>query len=57
MEYYDKKSTQENLYNTFCNDVLGRKGEIITFLRIIDIIDDNYTISLDAPWGSGKLSS
>lgn len=54
MEYYDRKPTQENLYNTFCNDVLGRKREIVTFLKIIDIIDDNYTISLDAPWGSGK---
>lgn len=54
MEYYDKKATNENLVEAFDKDLLGRKAEMVTFLRILDKVGDNYTISLDAPWGSGK---
>ena len=54
MDYYDIKPTEENLVKEFDNDVLGRKAEMISLIRILDAVDDNYTISLDAPWGAGK---
>lgn len=54
MDYYDIKPTEENLVKEFDNDVLGRKAEMISIIRILDAVDDNYTISLDAPWGAGK---
>lgn len=46
--------TFENIKNSFLKDNIGRNNDLVGFVCIIDSIENNYTISLDSAWGSGK---
>lgn len=45
---------EENIVKTLEKDVLNRKPQLIKLISLLNVIDDNYTISLDGSWGVGK---
>lgn len=50
----DLEPTRELVDNALTDDIAGRKGELIEFVRLIDSIEGNFSIFLDGEWGSGK---
>lgn len=57
MEYFDEKPEAKALSDTFISDnddILGRRKEMKSFLEILDVPEENFTICLDGAWGSGK---
>ena len=54
MKSLELKPTKENLLNMFLQDSIGRNEEIFYFIDLLNSINTNYAISLDAQWGSGK---
>ena len=45
---------EENIIKTFDLDVLNRKPQLYKLIRLLNVIEDNYTISIDGAWGVGK---
>ena len=54
MNIYDLSPTFENIKATLKNDKIRRRGYLINFLKLLDSLTTNTTISLDGEWGSGK---
>ena len=54
MKKHDLQPTDENIRSTFYNDSIGRNKELVNFIKIIDSINESYSIALDSYWGSGK---
>ncbi len=54
MKKQDLQPTDDNIRSTFCKDSIGRNKELVNFIKIIDSIDESYSIALDSYWGSGK---
>lgn len=44
----------ENIELTLKNDSLTRKPELIRLIKLLNVLDKNYTISIDGRWGVGK---
>lgn len=54
MKKQDLQPTDDNIRNTFYKDSIGRNKDLVYFIKIIDSIDESYSIALDSYWGSGK---
>lgn len=54
MEFYELKSTQDNLCTTYLEDTIGRNQDIKLFAKMLDSLSDSCSIALDGSWGSGK---
>ena len=54
MKKLDLQPTENNLRDCFIKNTIGRNKDILNFIRILDAIDENYSIALDSYWGSGK---
>lgn len=54
MKKCDLQPTTDNIRKTFINDSIGRNKDLVNFIKIIDSIEESYSISLDSYWGSGK---
>lgn len=54
MEFYDLTPTNENVYQTFIDDKIGRNPKVFKFISLINRINSSCSISLDGSWGSGK---
>ena len=54
MEFYDLTPTNENVYQTFFDDKIGRNPKVFKFISLINRINSSCSISLDGSWGSGK---
>lgn len=54
MKKHDLQPTDDNIRNTFIKDSIGRNSELLSFIRMINSIDESYSIALDSYWGSGK---
>ena len=54
MEFYDLVPTNENVYQTFVDDKIGRNPKVFKFISLINRIGSSCSISLDGSWGSGK---
>ncbi|MCB6343615.1 KAP family P-loop NTPase fold protein [Enterocloster lavalensis] len=54
MKKYELSATYENIVETLRCDSILRNEELRDFIHIIDRIDGNTNISLDAMWGNGK---
>lgn len=54
MKKHDLQPTDDNIRSTFYNDSIGRNKDLVNFIKIIDSIDESYSIALDSYWGSGK---
>ena len=46
--------SETNIRDCFYKDSIGRNHDIFSFIRILNAIDDNFSIALDSYWGSGK---
>lgn len=54
MKRFELKANEENVKLTMRNNWIGRNAEIKNFLQLLDCLEDNTSIALDAEWGSGK---
>lgn len=54
MKSYELKPTDENLIDTYASDSIGRNSDLHKFLDILDSINENCSIAVDAQWGQGK---
>lgn len=54
MKFYDLAPTNENVYQTFLDDKIGRNSKVFKFISLINRIETSCSISLDSSWGSGK---
>lgn len=54
MRKHDLQPTPDNIRNTFIRDSIGRNKDLDNFIKIINSIDESYSIALDSYWGSGK---
>ncbi len=54
MKKHDLQPTDDNIRSTFYKDSIGRNKDLVNFIKIIDSIDESYSIALDSYWGSGK---
>ena len=48
------EATDENILNSIKYDQLQRSSDVKNFLAMVDTIDYNAFISIDAAWGDGK---
>ena len=48
------EATDKNVLQTIENDKLQRTNDIISFVNILESIDYNAFVSIDAGWGNGK---
>ena len=46
--------TPGNIRETFLSDTIKRNQDVISFIKLIDSINESYSIALDSQWGSGK---
>lgn len=54
MKRYNLEATDENILNAIKSDLLQRSQDVKNFLYMVDTIDYNAFISIDAAWGDGK---
>lgn len=48
------EATDENVLNSIADDKLQRSSDVRDFINMLETIDYNAFISLDAAWGEGK---
>lgn len=54
MNKIEIKPTIENIINMLDKNDIGRNQYIATFLKMLDNVDDNFTIFINGDWGTGK---
>lgn len=54
MKKYELLDSKANLHNTINEDWLGRNNKIINLMKLLNHVNDNFIISLDGEWGTGK---
>lgn len=47
MKKYDLELTFNNIKETIINDPIGQRSALINFLKLLDVIDTETSISLD----------
>ena len=51
---YELKPTFDNLKKTLLEDSIGRNEGIATFIKFLNLTDNNIVIALNDDWGNGK---
>lgn len=51
---YELAPTKENIIKTLKDDSIYRNREVAEFIQLLDNIEGNASISIDADWGNGK---
>ena len=54
MNHFELKPTDENIKNTFENDLLSRDVDVLRMASIVQNIGGGIAVALDAKWGAGK---
>lgn len=54
MKKLNKEATDENVLESIEKDLLGRTQDVADFISLLETIDYNAFIALDASWGEGK---
>ncbi|WP_156249919.1 KAP family P-loop NTPase fold protein [Limosilactobacillus reuteri] len=54
MNKYDIDPTQQNLINSIQKDITGRNMVLGNLLRLLNRLEDSYSIAINGSWGSGK---
>lgn len=54
MKKYELEISDNNLKDVIEKDILGRNDKIINLIKLINNINENFTISIDGDWGCGK---
>lgn len=54
MKKYELLINDDNLFSTINNDWLGRNIKIINLMKLLNNVNENFIISIDGEWGTGK---
>lgn len=54
MKALDLKPTDKNIYDAFIDDKIGRREQVLNFVKMLNVIEDNCVVALEGNWGSGK---
>ena len=54
MSSFELKPTEENIINTYKNDIIGRNEDVKSFGRMLISVEGIQTFAVDGKWGSGK---
>ena len=54
MRKQDLQPNPKEIMETFVDDPIDRNKDLVRFIKIIDSINESYSIALDSYWGSGK---
>lgn len=54
MKKYELEDSEENIEITIKEDVLDRNKKLVMLCKMLTNLDDNYNITIDGAWGSGK---
>ena len=54
MNFYDLKPTNEKVFDTFYNNIVGRNAIVAKFVELLSSINTSCSIALDGNWGCGK---
>lgn len=54
MMSFELQPTHENILSSFEKDIFGRNIDVLRFTELLDSIETNCSIALDARWGAGK---
>ena len=54
MTLTELQPTQENLFETFKSDPIGRSKSVVLFAKYLAQIDSGFSIAVDNSWGGGK---
>ena len=54
MKSFELQPTEDNIWETYEKDMLGRNADIFSFVLLLDSVDTSFSIALDAQWGDGK---
>ena len=46
--------TQGNIYQTLIDDSIKRRDDLKSFLKILDSVEEGFSIALQGNWGCGK---
>lgn len=53
-EKYEESETDKNVLKSIKNNTLGRNKDVKETIELLERIEGNFFISLDAKWGNGK---
>lgn len=54
MKKYELEDNEENIEITIKENVLNRNNKLVMLCKMLTNLDDNYNITIDGAWGSGK---
>ena len=54
MKKYELLINDDNLFSTINDDWLGRNSKIINLMKLLNNVNENFIISIDGEWGTGK---
>ncbi len=54
MDFWSLKPTDENIMNTFKEDLISRNRDVLHMASLVQNMDGGASIALDAKWGAGK---
>ncbi|NMA50490.1 MAG: AAA family ATPase [Mollicutes bacterium] len=54
MKKYELIENKENILATLENDTLKRNGKLLNLIKILNLLSENFILSIDGSWGCGK---
>lgn len=54
MKKYELLINDENLLSTINDDLLERNSKIINLMKLLNNVNENFILSIDGEWGTGK---
>lgn len=54
MKRYELIADDDNIETTINEDLLGRNKKLINLMKLLNNINENFFMSIDGEWGTGK---
>ena len=54
MKRYELIPDDDNIEATINEDLLGRNKKLINLMKLLNNINENFLMSIDGEWGTGK---
>ena len=54
MKRYELIPDDDNIEATINEDLLGRNKKLINLMKLLNNINENFFMSIDGEWGTGK---
>lgn len=54
MKKYELELSNNNIKNTILDNVIDRNRKLINIIKLLNSINENFIISIDGSWGTGK---